>query len=175
MFERFTQAARDVVRGANEAAEQAGDRQVTEEHLLRALLRQEGLPLLAEPERRDRIRADLDAARRRAGISRADAAALAEIGIDVEEIVGAVERAHGPGALGPQRSGGRRGRFSGEAKKVLERSLRVALGRGDKHIGREHLLLALVSGPGVAGEVLGENGVTYTAVEQALGGRAQAS
>ncbi|MFC7219875.1 Clp protease N-terminal domain-containing protein [Streptomyces polyrhachis] len=169
MFERFTQTARDTVRGACEGAERAGDRRVTEEHLLLALLRQDALPLLGG--RRAAIEEGLGAARRRAGISRADAAALAEIGIDVEEIVGRVEETHGAGALAPRgRSRGQRSRFSPEARKVLERSLRVALGRREKHIAAEHLLLALIGVPGVAAEVLAENGVTYAAVEAALDG-----
>ncbi|MGA6160160.1 Clp protease N-terminal domain-containing protein [Stenotrophomonas sp. NPDC087984] len=62
--------------------------------------------------------------------------------------------------------------FSREAKSVLERSLRIALARGDKYIGDEHLLLALTARPGVAAHVLADHDVTYIQVERALSARA---
>ncbi|MFI0769136.1 Clp protease N-terminal domain-containing protein [Streptomyces sp. NPDC021218] len=62
--------------------------------------------------------------------------------------------------------------FSREAKSVLERSLRIALARGDKYIGDEHLLLALTARPGVAAHVLADHDVTYIQVERALSVRA---
>ncbi|MQY13653.1 ATP-dependent Clp protease ATP-binding subunit ClpC1 [Streptomyces sp. RB5] len=170
MFERFTATARDAVRDALVAAEEAGDREVTGEHLLRALLAPgSSLPLLAG--RRADLERDLDAVRRRGGVSRADAEALASIGVDVEEIVGRIEGAHGAGALSGARRG-RRVRFGREGKKTLEAALRTALRRGDRWIGAEHLLLGLLAGAGVAGEVLASNGVTVAAVESAFPPRA---
>ncbi|MER8041066.1 Clp protease N-terminal domain-containing protein [Streptomyces hydrogenans] len=175
MFERFTKAARSVVKGAVEHAERGGAEAVTAEHLLLALLDREGtraaevLGRLCPVERRESLLAALAEARRRAGLSRADSEALAELGIDVGAIVARVEETHGDGALsGGRRSSGRRP-FSREAKTVLEKSLRVALARKEREIGDEHLLLALTTTGGVVAEALADHGVTYGAVDAALG------
>ncbi|MDT0542163.1 MULTISPECIES: Clp protease N-terminal domain-containing protein [Streptomyces] len=184
MFERFTTSARDVVRGAVKYADDngggTGGGTVGEAELLLALLDRTGTPAadvltaLGAAGRRAAIERDLAAVRRRGGISAEDAKALAGLGIDVEEVVARVEGAHGAGALaGPAVPPRRRGRplrrpFTREAKSVLERSLRMSVGRGDKHIGDEHLLLALTARPGLAAHVLADHGVTYIQVEQAL-------
>ncbi|MGZ2357667.1 peptidase [Streptomyces sp. 372A] len=179
MFERFTKDARAAVTGAVEHAERTGAGRVTGEQLLLALLDQEGgracfaITALGLVDRRESLDAALAEARRRGGMSRADADALADIGIDLTAVVSRIEEAHGEGAL--RGDGGRRRRagrpsFSREAKKVLEKSLRVALGRGDRFIGGEHLLLALTAMPGPVADVLAEHGATYGAVERALYG-----
>ncbi|WNI22490.1 Clp protease N-terminal domain-containing protein [Streptomyces sp. ITFR-16] len=180
MFERFTRGARATVTGAVEHAERTGAGHVTEEHLLLALLDQEGgrvpfaLAALGITDRRASVAAALAEARRRGGMTRADADALADIGIDLTAIVSRIEEAHGEGALVGDR-GGRRRRVGGpgftrEAKKALEKSLRIALGRGDRFIGEEHLLLALTAVPGVVADVLAEHGATCATVERALYG-----
>lgn len=46
----------------------------------------------------------------------------------------------------------------------------MALGRGDRFIGEEHLLLALTATPGTVADVLAEHGATYTSVHRALYG-----
>ncbi len=180
MFERFTKGARAVVTGAAVHAERIGASSVTEEHMLLALLDQEGsrasfaVASLGLTGRRASLEAALAEARRRGGLTKADTEALAGIGIDVTEIVARVEGAHGEGAL----AGGRRNRrwwsghraFGAGAKSILEQSLRVALGRGDRFIGEEHLLLALTARPGVVADVLAEHGATYATVERALYG-----
>ncbi|WBB63180.1 Clp protease N-terminal domain-containing protein [Streptomyces sp. WMMC500] len=177
MFERFTGAAKDLVRGAAARAEQGGDAHVTAEHLLRQLLAGSGTPgavaLAAagvdSEARRAGVLRGLDEARRRGGLTRSDAEALAGIGIDVDAVVDRVESTHGPGALARRRAGRRRrARFAADAKAVLERSLRIALGRGDKYVGDEHILLALAAGPGIPAEVLADHGATYAAIEAAL-------
>ncbi len=184
MFERFTKDARAVVTGAVEHCARSGEERVDEAHLLLALLDREGsrgafaLASLGLGGRRDAVERDLAEARRRGGLSRADADALAGLGIDLTQIVSRVEEAHGAGALASGRAGGvrRSGRrpFSRGAKDLLTRSLRTALAHGDRHIGDEHLLLALTARPGVPAEVLADHGVTYTAVERVLWGGAQA-
>ncbi len=186
MFERFTRDARDVVTGSVELSERADADSVTEEHVLLAMLDQEGtraafaFAALGITDRRASVESALADARRRAGLSRADADALAGLGIDVGEIVSRVEEAHGPGALQVGRKSKRwwsgRRPFTPAAKGVLEKSLRIALGRGDRHIGGEHLLLALTAGPGVVADVLAEHGATYETVERAMfgGGAAKA-
>ncbi|WP_406280319.1 Clp protease N-terminal domain-containing protein [Embleya sp. NBC_00896] len=190
MFERFTHDARKVVRGAVERSERAGDATVGEEHMLRALLDGQGtqaalaLAAVGFVASRDEVERGLAEARRRGGISQADADALADLGIDVSEIVSRVEQVHGEGALAvPERRrrlwpfGARQLHtpFTPGAKKVLEQSLRESLERGDRYIGDEHILLALTVRPGVVADLLAGYGVTHTAVLRALAApRAQA-
>ncbi|MFG2353796.1 Clp protease N-terminal domain-containing protein [Streptomyces sp. NPDC048521] len=185
MFERFTKDARTVVKEAFAHAEGGRAQTVEPEHLLLALLDRDGsrasfaLAALGLAERREPVRQALAEARRRAGLTRADADALAELGIDVSQIVARVEEAHGVGAMSGDRKdahrwSGRRPSFSRGAKDVLERSLRIALAHRDRHIGDEHLLLALTVLPGVAAEVLADQGVTYASVTRVLYGEGEA-
>ncbi|GAA2591121.1 MULTISPECIES: Clp protease N-terminal domain-containing protein [Streptomyces] len=179
MFERFTKDARAVVQGAVDQAEEERARTVESEHLLLALLEREGsrasfaLAALGVAERRDAVRQALRDARRRAGLSQAETEALAGLGIDVAEVVARVEEAHGVGAMSADRKGGRRWSghrgFGRGAKEVLEKSLRVAVARRDRHIGDEHLLLALTLRPGVPAEVLADLGVTHESLTRVLG------
>ncbi|MEU0162509.1 Clp protease N-terminal domain-containing protein [Streptomyces sp. NPDC006261] len=180
MFERFTQGARATVKGAVAQAERGGAGPVTEEHLLLALLEQKGsrasfaVAALGLSGRRASLDAAFAEARRWGGLTKADAEALAGIGIDVGAIVNRVEGAHGEGALDARRGSRRwwsgRRPFTPGAKSILERSLRVALGRGDRFIGEEHLLLALTAAPGTVADVLAEHGATYATVHRALYG-----
>ncbi|MEU3267490.1 Clp protease N-terminal domain-containing protein [Streptomyces bacillaris] len=180
MFERFTRGARATVKGAVAQAERAGAASVTEEHLLLALLEQDGsrasfaLASLGLPRRRASLEAAFTEARRRGGLTRADTEALAEIGIDIGAVVSRVEGAHGEGALAAGRTGRRwwsgHRPFAPGARTILEKSLRIALGRGDRSIGEEHLLLALTATPGTTADVLAEHGATYATVHRALYG-----
>ncbi|MFE4699378.1 Clp protease N-terminal domain-containing protein [Streptomyces sp. NPDC056738] len=181
MFERFTKDARAVVEGAVAHSERVGAETVEEEHMLLALLDREGsrasfaLSSLGESGFRESLERDLAEARRRGGLSRADADALSGLGIDLSEIVSRIEEAHGEGALESGRRGanGRRARrrpFGQEAKDVLVRALRIAAARRDRHIGDEHLLLAVTLRGGVAAEVLADHNVTYTSVTRVLYG-----
>lgn len=186
MFERFTSGARDAVRDAVVVAGRAGAAVVTEEHLLLALLGQGTL----DPVGVDRaaVAAGLTGARHRGGLSEADEDALAELGIDVSEIVARMEETYAAGApamAGParrrgplrtllgrggsdDRAGTYRIPFSTDAKQALERSLRVALDRRDNAIGAHHLVLALLSRPSAVADVLVSQGVTYERAEAAL-------
>ncbi|MFI6942319.1 Clp protease N-terminal domain-containing protein [Streptomyces sp. NPDC050418] len=180
MFERFTEGARAVVKGAVGHAERTGAAEIEPGHLLLALLDGRGtkasFALSALGVRPDAVITGLDEARRRGGVSAADAEALAGLGIDVGAIVSRVEEAHGEGALAhgrPRRrlwSGSGHRPFTRDAKTVLEQSLRVALARKEKSIGDEHLLLALTAKPGVVRDVLAGCGVSFDAVERVLGG-----
>lgn len=76
-----------------------------------------------------------------------------------------VTRSTGTGGR-PMRPG-----FGRDAKAALEKALRVAVGRRDRHIGDEHLLLALTVLPGPTSEVLADHGVTYAALNRVLYGR----
>lgn len=184
MFERFTKDARAVVKGAVEHAEDEGAASVDDGHMLLALLDREAsrasfaLASLGAVRRRDSIEGALGEARRRGGLSQADTQALAELGIDVSEIVSRVEETHGVGALAGGRTAGRRsGRgwsghrpFTREAKDTLVKSLRMATARRDRCIGDEHILFALTVRPGPVSEVLADHGVTHASVERVLYG-----
>jgi ATP-dependent Clp protease ATP-binding subunit ClpA len=188
MFERFTKDARAVVKGALGHAEEARAQCVDAEHLLLALLDREGsrgsfalAALGLAAERREAVRRAVAEARRRAGLSQAEADALAGLGIDVSEIVARVEEVHGIGAMSGDLKdkgwwSGRRTTFGRGAKEILERALRVALAHRDRHIGDEHLLMALTVRPGVPAEVLADHGVTFEALTRVLygGGEAKA-
>ena len=189
MFERFTSDARAVVEGAFVHSERVGSRSVGAEHLLLALLDREAsrgsfaLASLGLADRKEPVRVALADARRRAGLSQAEAEALAGLGIDVSDLVSRVEGAHGVGAMSGDR-GDRQGRgwlsarrpFGRDAKDVLVRCLRIAVAHGDRRIGDEHILLALAARPGVPSEVLADQGVTYEALNRVLygGGEAKA-
>ncbi|MBB4935008.1 ATP-dependent Clp protease ATP-binding subunit ClpA [Lipingzhangella halophila] len=180
MFERFTNEARAAVVGAQREAKREGSGEITPTHILSALLEDPvtttAAVLTEHGVSADTIAGDLREMRRRAGLSGADAAALDALGIDVEEVVGRVERAHGEYALAGGRPQ-RRGLFSGhrpftsEAKRVLEQSLREAIELGDRGIGTEHLLLALVRRPGPARDLLSARGVDHRTVSGEVGRR----
>lgn len=185
MFERFTKEARAVVSGAVEHATQARAAEVGTDHLLLALLdvstgrASSALAALGAHARREAIVRALEEARRRGGLSQAEADALAGLGIDIADIVSRVEEVHGVGAMAAGAVGrGHRekDRLTGhrplatDAKDLLRRSLRIAVARRDRHIGAEHLLLALLARPGIPTEVLADHGVTYAAVERFLYG-----
>ncbi|GGM10992.1 peptidase [Streptomyces fumigatiscleroticus] len=188
MFERFTKDARAVVQGAVEHAEGAGARSVDAEHLLLSLLDREAGRAsfalaalgLGSAGRRESVRGALAGARRRAGLSRAETDALAGLGIDATEIVARVEEVHGVGAMSGGRAGGaRRPGHRGlgrDAREILEKALRTAAARRDRHIGDEHLLLALTLRPGVPAEVLADHGITHGSLTRVLygGGEAEA-
>lgn len=178
MFERFTESAREIVRDAVKRADDSGAAAVSEETLFLALLDRTGTPAaraleaLCVGEYRVSVAHAVDEARRRGGLSRSDADALAGFGIDVDHIVSRVEEAHGEGALTAARSRRRKRRLTPGAQQILEKALRIAVGRGDRSIGDEHLLLAFLVLPGVAADVLADHGVSYEGVENVLAARA---
>jgi ATP-dependent Clp protease ATP-binding subunit ClpA len=136
MFERFTRDARLVVTNAVEEAETRGDSRVGTEHLLIGVARcgyLEGvMPDL------ESIRAELD---------RMDREALASVGVDP----GLIDAA----ASAPRKRSGHIP-FTGGAKEALKDALRAALELGHRHIGVEHIALALtaVQGPDRATQAL---------------------
>lgn len=183
MFERFTERARALVRTAANEAHRREHPVVGAEHLLLALLADEDS--LAVRVLRD-AGADLADLRDRAAVAvsaangapqpfdSADAAALREIGIDLDAVRAAAERAFGVGALRPpappRRAWWRRqvgGTFSPQARKILELSLREALRLKHRHIGTEHVLLAVVrDGRGPAAEAIVAAGVDPATLDQ---------
>ncbi|WP_199444569.1 Clp protease N-terminal domain-containing protein [Umezawaea beigongshangensis] len=170
MMERFTKSAHAAVVRAVQEAEREHAEAVEPPHLLLALL---ASPVLAEYAlSREEIEHDFREARRKGGLTGADADALRGLGIDVDAVVASVERSHGEGVLA-RRRGPRRRRFAGghvpfhaAAREILVRSLREARDFGHRGLGDEHLLLALLAGDGVVPEVLRTRGVDYAAVRR---------
>ncbi|MDG4824005.1 Clp protease N-terminal domain-containing protein [Asanoa sp. WMMD1127] len=183
MFERFTDRARAVVKGAVAESRTLGHEKVGTEHLLLAMLddtpegggggvagrvlREAGV---TADDLRARIEAHVGSGSR--ALSDADAEALRQIGIDLEAVRRKVEAAFGEGALRPPARphsrglfGLRRrrpmtgGPFSPRAKKALELSLREALRLKHRYIGTEHVLLGVLrEGEGLGVMVLTEAG-----------------
>jgi ATP-dependent Clp protease ATP-binding subunit ClpA len=185
MFERFTQAARAVVVAAQAEASAMQHEYVGTEHLLLALLEDDG-SATAEAVRAHGV----DQARVRDEIIKhvgvppvgtdplpepdgEDAAALKAIGIDLNAVRRAIEENFGPGALRlpeapePKRRGllrrfsaGGRVPFSGRAKKVLELSLREAIRLKQNFIAPEHITLGIIrEGEGLAMLILTGAGI----------------
>lgn len=128
MFERFTKEARLVVTRAVEEAETRSGSRVGTEHLLLGVARSPAVSgLLPDVET---IRAELD---------RMDRDALVSVGLDpaLIEVAGPARRERG--AHIP---------FTGGAKDILKGALRAALDLGHRHIGVEHLALALTAAEG---------------------------
>lgn len=175
MFERFTDPARRVVVLAQEEARERASDRIRSEHLLLGLCRAtdtRAAALLADRGvTREVVEADLDAA----GPGLPDHAALASVGIDLDEVRERVEDAFGPGALESTRAAGARRRRRGHipfdrgAKKVLRLALREAVRRSDRTIGSEHVLLGMLhAGTGAATPLLAARGVTLERMRAAL-------
>ena len=184
MFERFTQAARDVVVHAQDEARQLRQAPIGTEHLLLALLAQADGPIATAPALRDKgvdhryVRAEIlrlvgHTAATSDPIADADAddvAALKAIGIDLDAVRRAIEENFGPGALqlprntAPKRRGLLRRLtgsdhlpFANRSKKVLELSLREAIRLKQNFIAPEHILLGILrEGQGLAMRILTE-------------------
>ena len=181
MFERFTTRAREVVERAASIATESRASQIRPEHLLAAILWDDQClavrVLIDQGATSDRLHAELD--RRRAryvdGLDDEDAAALASIGIDLEQVV----RRLGDEIEPPARARARRvsRRFSRPSKKVLELALREAISLRHNYIGTEHLLLGLArQGDVIVRDTLCDSGVDPSTlregVQQALRRRA---
>ncbi|MFJ1762403.1 Clp protease N-terminal domain-containing protein [Amycolatopsis sp. NPDC088138] len=167
MFERFTADARMAVIEAQIVARESGSAVIAPPHLLAGLLKAD-VPLLAElGVSTEDVAAELARTRRRGGVSDADAEALTEFGINVEQIVEAVEQTHGEGALAGRLGPAKRGHipFTSQSKKTLELSLKEAVRLGDKHLGQEHILLALAQQRGTD-DVLARRGADYVTLRR---------
>src|SRR4051812_39586303 len=147
MLERFTRPARTAIEEAVAAARREGATETRPEHLLLALLEDEGslachvLTGAGAPPHEVREALDRSRGGYVDGLDADDAEALRTIGIDPDEVA----RRIGDGAAGSRR-GTARPRFGRPAKKVLELALREAVALHHGYIGTEHLLLGLVRG-----------------------------
>src|SRR4051794_18536553 len=166
MFERFTAEARQTVVDAQIEARQQNSGRIGSEHLLLALLRQEGTPSAAVLARHGVTYEAV--AESLAGYFRSDldAEALTTLGIHLAAVRDRVEATFGQGALDGPRSGGAPDGhipFTPRAKKVLELALREAIAGKSKSITDGHILLGVLrEGEGLAMKVLADRGVDIT-------------
>ncbi len=169
---RLTPEVRAVVARAYGLAQRDGSQQVGEGHLLWALLDdEEGGVLLAKvagASERAQVAEEMEQARRRGGVTDGEVDALAGLGINVDAVVAQIEQQLGAGALAG--SGPRPARrwtgpvMSGPAVRVLaEAEAHLSLARG-RSLGVEHLVLGLVSAPGVVSESLARRGINASTV-----------
>jgi ATP-dependent Clp protease ATP-binding subunit ClpA len=142
-----------VVTGAYVEARSLGDEDIGCEHLLIAVAAAPDGParsaLLAAGVTPDALRSAVREISARPGTG-PDAEALATIGIDLDAVRRSVESTFGPGALDRRPRRRRcddRMRMTAPSKRALERSVRAAVARGDRHIGSEHILLGILDVP----------------------------
>ena len=137
MFERFTSESRAVLTAAEQEARGLHHDFIGTEHVLLALLTTGRGP---------------------------GHQALTSFGVEAGPVRDRVRELIGPGDA---RGRGKKPHFTPRTKKVLELSLREALRLGDKEIGAEHLLLALLrEGEGVGAVVLEQMGVSLDGVRR---------
>lgn len=176
MFERFTYQARRVVVLAQEDARARAAEWIGPDNLLACLC-----PALATGVLSDVgiDQADVESGLADAGGAGPDRAALAALGIDLDEVRRRVDQSFGPGALdraAARQLAGRRRRgrhlpFTHEAKRALELALREAVRLGDHHIGPEHVLLGVLGVDGIGSRLLAARGRTLDDARAALGRR----
>jgi hypothetical protein len=174
---KFAPSARAVFVEAVRQARAGEISQLREDHLFAALLgNPESRPLLGrigQPDEAEAVWAEVREARRRGGITAREQEALAEFGIDLDEVVAHVEAQLGKGALDSNRAPARRGwrmSMSAAAKDVLKAAERQQNARGDRGVTAQHLLLGLLSTPGPFADALGARGITTATVLQAMDG-----
>jgi ATP-dependent Clp protease ATP-binding subunit ClpA len=128
MFERFTREARAVVERSHEEAVAEGSATIEAEHVLLALTRDRGAA------GRVLDSAGLDADSVRDALEGELEHSLASVGISAPGLE--LRRDRAPATRSP--------RFATSAKLALERSLRVAQGRGERRLEPAHILLAIL-------------------------------
>jgi ATP-dependent Clp protease ATP-binding subunit ClpC len=159
IFHRFAGEARRSVEAALEEARMLGHDSLGDEDLLLGILRAgEGVAA----EALESFGVTLEDAR---GESEAMlSGALASIGISLEEI-----RKEAGDAFDLRLPEKRRIPFAPGAKKVLERALARAARLGDRYLGTEHILLAILeNAEGTAVRMLARLGVAPEALEERL-------
>ena len=124
---RFSKEAQRVVAEGQRRAQRTGATAVEPHHLLAAIAAD-----ARTTAGRTLVSAGLDPETIEEAADRDDRALLAAVGVHLDK--GIAEA--GPGATKP--------RFAPATKRSLELSLRVAVERGDKHIGAEHVLLGVL-------------------------------
>jgi ATP-dependent Clp protease ATP-binding subunit ClpB len=138
-LDKLTIRVQEALAGAQRAAADRGNPQIESEHLVLALLEQEG------------------------GIL---ATLLARLGVDADALRAELEREIG---RFPRATGGAQPGLGREARDLLERAAKEADTLGDEYVSTEHVLLAAAAGaPGTLGRVLKREGASREQVLQAL-------
>jgi ATP-dependent Clp protease ATP-binding subunit ClpA len=153
MVERLGRDARDTLRRARAQAQAHGDATVEAQHML--------LVLTEAPGRAGRVLVTLGLTEQsvREALDREVAGALAAVGVHDSQPAG---------RMLPTR-GRRVPRWGQSAKLALKRTLHEARRRGERRLGNEHLLLAVVSAEaGVIPRVLDELQISPAQVREAL-------
>jgi ATP-dependent Clp protease ATP-binding subunit ClpA len=173
---RLSEESRAVIVDAVERARREGTREAGVEHLLTAVLaHRDGRSLLAEAESgpgADDLLAEVREGQRRGGLSTVDVDALAEMGVDVRALVDRVEAELGEGALDVTRSrrlpAWRGPSISEEFNAALGAADRQARANNERRLTVAHLLLGLLTQPGLVADTLGRHGITSAMVREAL-------
>ncbi|WP_067543108.1 Clp protease N-terminal domain-containing protein [Nocardia crassostreae] len=166
MFERFDKAAKFAVVGAQEEARELRAPAIDVEHVLLGVLAapDTGLTQLLGEHGLTAAGVREALVRKRTGepLGQEDADALRSIGIDLDAVRESLEATFGEAALEraipadePRRGRFRGGKgkafghipFTGDAKKILELSLREALARKDGRIEAGHIVLGILRAP----------------------------
>ncbi len=171
MYEAMSEEARRVLGAAEAEATALGSRSVAPEHILLGLLQSDGAA--GEVLRGHGVTRALVVAggsTNGSGESRFDPAALATLGIDLDEVVERVEEAFGPGALERTRAGRRLCRervFTAAAKKALDEAVNAARCEPAEPA---HLLLGLIlERKSRAAGLLRDRGVSEGVARSAIG------
>jgi ATP-dependent Clp protease ATP-binding subunit ClpA len=171
---KFTSSAAAVIVDALERARAEGTSQIREEHLFAALL---GNPdsrlLLGGPDEAATVWAEVREARRRGGISASEKEALADLGIDMDDVVARVEAQLGEGALDSTGAPARRGwraSMSPETAAMLNAAQRQKAARGDRDFTARHLVLGMLAQPGPFADALRARGITVATALKAMSG-----
>lgn len=167
VLERFAEQARAVVADTMATAQADGLDEVRAEHLLLSLTRlADGATAaaLAENHLDEKLVAGVVRGPRPL-VDDEDRVALGALGIDVDAVIARLEDGLGADALAPVPGGGRRPRFTKEAKKALEMAVRTTTSRRARTITTDDLLVGIVraDSPGV-GRVLQAAGTDAAAV-----------
>jgi ATP-dependent Clp protease ATP-binding subunit ClpA len=138
MFEKFTKEARAIVTIAVTEAENWGSPRVGSEHLLIASA---GASLPFDRSLLGPLNVGAEGIRDQ--LDRMDSASLAAVGFDPDLLRPDLRNMRSTG----KSDTGRHRPFTHGAKEVLKGSLRQTIERGDRSIGAEHVLLALLAVP----------------------------
>jgi len=171
---RFDSSAGAVIADALVRARAEGTGRIGEEHLFAALLANpDSRPLLGGlgPGQAEAVWAEVRAARRKGGLTAGEEQALAGLGIDLDEVVARVEAQLGAGALDGSAAPARRSRrasMSPEAVAIMNAAQDQKTALGDRQTTARHLLLGLLSRPGLFADALAARGITLASVMEAM-------
>lgn len=152
MFERFANAARDVVTSAVEETRRRGDHRVGTDHLLLGLLR--------DTDMAQAVGVDADAAR--AAAQQLDEQALTAIGYTTGDLP-TMDTTSTNASMRKRRTA-----FSSGSRAVMQRTLTLTTAEKSRQIAPRHLLLALLElePPDPAATLLSALDVDRTAIRQ---------